>query len=87
MLVRCESLVNVLCKQVAVTKGCPRGTIVGVMTDELSVVLDRLLVISSRSTEFGHLAQARDRADVPVLLLSLLLNLLLLLLDLQQVLV
>ena len=57
------------------------------MAYELPVVLNGLLIVASRGTELSHLAQARDRADVPVLQLGLLLYLLLLLLELKQVLV
>ena len=67
MLIGCESLVNILREEIAVTKGGPRGTIVRIMSDQLSIVLDGLLVITARRTELSHLAEARDRLNVPLL--------------------
>ena len=51
------------------------------MSDQLSVVLNGLLVVASGRAELGHLAKTRDRLDVPVLVS----HLLLLLLDLHEV--
>ena len=82
MLIGSESLMNVLREQVAMAEGCPRGAVIWIMRDQLSVVLDGLLVVATSCTELSHFAKRGDRRDVPFLILGLLL---LLLRDLEHI--
>jgi hypothetical protein len=54
----------------------PRGAVIGVVRDQLSIVLNGLLVVATSGTELRHFAEGRDRRDVPLLVLGLLLLLL-----------
>jgi len=54
----------------------PRSAVIRVVRDQLSIVLDSLLVVATSGTELSHFAEGGDRRDVPLLALGLLLLLL-----------
>ena len=58
---------DILCQKVAVSKSRPRSTIVRIVRDKLSVILDGLVIVTTSCTELSHLAKTGDRGHVPLL--------------------